>query len=209
MKLWIQDVTVRSVQSYQTIYQTCHSYKVIPINDLVYIALKYSVSQFGWDSMVHDVLSPEVQLSDYTLLFYNLKVRLVCILIMRFHAYILSDPFWSMDLRLLMALTGFATLTGLLDASMAALWLSSASVALIGITLPSYASNIAQANVLKVEFYHKRRLFRIILVLLCRHFSIGRSSSGSLWLGLGLCSGGQECWTQTLCSVAVFADAHA
>lgn len=43
--------------------------------------------------MVHDVLSPEVQLSDYTLLFYNLKVRLVCILIMRFHAYILSDPF--------------------------------------------------------------------------------------------------------------------
>jgi hypothetical protein len=41
--------------------------------------------------MVHNVLSPEVQLSAYILLFYNLKVRLVYILIARFHAYILPE----------------------------------------------------------------------------------------------------------------------
>ncbi|RDW42840.1 hypothetical protein B0I75DRAFT_146425 [Yarrowia lipolytica] len=35
------------------------------------------------------------------------------------------------------------------------------------------------------------------------------SSSGSLRLGLALCSGGLAGWAQTLCSVAVFADAYA
>jgi hypothetical protein len=41
--------------------------------------------------MVHNVLSPEVQLSAYILLLYNLKVRQVYILVARFHAYILSE----------------------------------------------------------------------------------------------------------------------
>ncbi|KAJ8055732.1 hypothetical protein LXG23DRAFT_47722 [Yarrowia lipolytica] len=35
------------------------------------------------------------------------------------------------------------------------------------------------------------------------------SSSGSLRPGLALCSGGLAGWAQTLCSVAVFADAYA
>ncbi|KAB8281974.1 hypothetical protein LXG23DRAFT_48633 [Yarrowia lipolytica] len=35
------------------------------------------------------------------------------------------------------------------------------------------------------------------------------SSSGSLRLGLALCSGGLAGWAQTLCSVAVFADSYA
>ena len=41
------------------------------------------------------------------------------------------------------------------------------------------------------------------------HLSVGGSSSGSLRLGLALYSGGLAGWAQTLCSVAVFADAYA
>jgi hypothetical protein len=46
-------------------------------------------------------------------------------------------------------------------------------------------------------------------VFCCWHLSVGGSSSGSLRLGLALCSGGLAGWAQTLCSVAVFADAYA